>query len=155
MHPNVLPGSPVCLGHVPGPPALPQSWAMLLGLQCSLSLWRCWAPLHLQWQKKNAGSWHRHCLQLGCAGSGEPISSLFPGSHWHYATSPCIFILFRMGRHSWLASAPRPPHTQGLTCSPGAPHCRHPCSWAHLGAILPGCLESSWGSCWASSPALQ
>ena len=66
-------------------------------------------------------------------GLQQPISCLFARSHWHHATSPCISILFRMGWHGWLTSAPHPPHAQGLSCGPSAPHCRHPLSLSTLG----------------------
>lgn len=116
-----------------GSSCLPQAWATSLGLHRALSLWRCWIPLHLCWQKKYAGSWRRCCPQLGCAGSREPISSLFAESRWHYATLPCISILFSVGQHGWFASAPRLSHPQGLPCGPSAPRCCHPLSLDMLG----------------------
>lgn len=59
-------------------------------------------------------------LQPGCGGSGEPISSSFARSHWHYATSRSISICLSqvsMAGSPQLLTAPVP-HTATI---PGHP----------------------------------
>lgn len=80
--------------------------------------------------------------------AGSPLAACLlgpTGIMQHHLVFPSCF--------AWVGTAgsPRLPiHLTPRGCLEApVPHAAFtPCPWAHLGAILPGCLESSRGSCW-------